>query len=232
MAEQDGSSRIWPGWLFFPRARLPRQGICGSRTASSMLMAPLWTGRVVFPRPSGVREVPRRPCGRMAWISCAGSGSPGRSRCRGRRPPGWKPAISVAGSRPPENEARRSCGRAAGFPGAPNPVTGKPSPGPTYAAATVAHSETVLRGFYELHRELGSGPMVNPFPLARRRGGRPHAHHNPMEPFRNERTGLYRPEVPSRVPRRHPGRPVQRTVRPPRQPPRPGTGRLLGIDGG
>jgi integrase len=86
-------------------------------------------------------------------------------------------------------------------PGAPNPVTGKPSPGRTYAAATVAHSETVLRGFYELHRELGSGPMVNPFPLARRRGGRPNAHHNPMEPFRNERTGLYRPKVPRRIPR-------------------------------
>ena len=86
-------------------------------------------------------------------------------------------------------------------PGAPNPVTGKPAPGRTYAAATVAHSETVLRGFYELHRELGSGPMVNPFPLARRRGGRPHAHHNPMEPFRNERTGLYRPKVPTRIPR-------------------------------
>jgi integrase len=88
-----------------------------------------------------------------------------------------------------------------GSPGAPNPVTGKPSPGRTYAAATVAHSETVLRGFYELHRELGSGPMVNPFPLARRRGGRPHAHHNPMDTFRNERTGLYRPKVPRRVPR-------------------------------
>jgi integrase len=88
-----------------------------------------------------------------------------------------------------------------GSPGAPNPVTGKPSPGRTYAAATVAHSETVLRGFYEVHRELGSGPMVNPFPLARRRGGRPHAHHNPMEAFRNERTGLYRPKVPRRVPR-------------------------------
>ena len=88
-----------------------------------------------------------------------------------------------------------------GSPGAPNPVTGKPSPGRTYAAATVAHSETVLRGFYELHRELGSGPMVNPFPLARRRGGRLHAHHNPMDAFRNERTGLYRPKVPRRIPR-------------------------------
>jgi integrase len=85
-------------------------------------------------------------------------------------------------------------------PDALNPVTGKPSPGRTYAATTVAHSETVLRGFYELHRELGSGPMVNPFPLARRRG-RPYAHHNPMDTFRNERTGLYRPKVPRRIPR-------------------------------
>jgi site-specific recombinase XerD len=68
----------------------------------------------------------------------------------------------------------------------------------------VAHSETVLRGFYELHRDLGSGPMVNPFPLARRRGGRPHAHHNPMDTFQNERTGLYRPKVPGRIPRNIP----------------------------
>jgi len=92
-------------------------------------------------------------------------------------------------------------GTGRGTPGAPNPVTGKLTPGRTYAAATVAHSETVLRGFYELHRDLGSGPMVNPFPLARRRGGRPHAHHNPMDAFRNERTGLYRPKVPRRIPR-------------------------------
>ncbi len=102
--------------------------------------------------------------------------------------------IQATGKRRPAPGSGRS-------PGAPNPVTGKPSPGRTYAAATVAHSETVLRGFYELHRELGSGPMVNPFPLARRRRGRPNAHHNPMEPFRNERTGLYRPKVPRRIPR-------------------------------
>ena len=44
--------------------------------------------------------------------------------------------------------------------------------------------------------------MINPFPLDRtRRGGRAHAHHNPMEPFRHERSGLYRPRVPSRIPR-------------------------------
>lgn len=74
--------------------------------------------------------------------------------------------------------------------------------GEAYAPSVRAHSETVLRGFYDFHVEEGSGPLVNPFPLDRsRRGGRAHAHHNPMEPHRNERTGLYRPVVPSRIPR-------------------------------
>ena len=34
----------------------------------------------------------------------------------------------------------------------------------------MAHCETVLRGFYDFHLEAGTGPMVNPFPLARHRG--------------------------------------------------------------
>ena len=60
----------------------------------------------------------------------------------------------------------------------------------------------MLRGFYDFHREAGSGPLLNPFPLDRlRRGVRAHAHHNPMEPHRNERSGQYRPRVPSRIPR-------------------------------
>jgi integrase len=83
--------------------------------------------------------------------------------------------------------------------GIPNPVTGKPRPGRKYAVSTRGHSESVLRGFYEFHRDAGSGPMVNPFPLARRQG-RAHAHHNPMEPYRNERSGLYRPRHVQRVP--------------------------------
>ena len=71
-----------------------------------------------------------------------------------------------------------------------------------YSAAVRAHAETVLRGFYEFHLEAGSGPIVNPFPLDRsRRGGRAHAHHNPMDRYRGERAGLYRPSVPARVPR-------------------------------
>ena len=71
-----------------------------------------------------------------------------------------------------------------------------------YAPAVRAHSETVLRSFYGYHLDVGTGPMVNPFPLDRsRRQARAGAHHNPMEPHRNQRAGRYRPRVPSRVPR-------------------------------
>jgi site-specific recombinase XerD len=71
-----------------------------------------------------------------------------------------------------------------------------------YAPAVRVHSETVLRGFYEYHRDAGTGPMVSPFPLDRsRRRARAGAHHNPMEPYRAQRAGRYRPRVPSRIPR-------------------------------
>ncbi|PNE40540.1 MULTISPECIES: tyrosine-type recombinase/integrase [Streptomyces] len=74
--------------------------------------------------------------------------------------------------------------------------------GKPYAPSVPAHSETVLRTFYDFHRDIGTGPVLNPFPLDRsRRGRRPHAHRNPMDPPRNERAGLYRPTVPKRVPR-------------------------------
>jgi len=86
--------------------------------------------------------------------------------------------------------------------GAANAVTGKASPGAGYAAATVVHSETVLRAFYDFHLETGDGPLVNPFPLDRsRRAGRANAHHNPMGEFRRERSGRYRPRVAQRIPR-------------------------------
>lgn len=74
--------------------------------------------------------------------------------------------------------------------------------GVAYSVAVRAHSETVLRTFYDFHRDVGTGPMLNPFPLDRsRRGGRAHAHHNPMEPYRGEKSGLYRPRLPRRIPR-------------------------------
>lgn len=86
--------------------------------------------------------------------------------------------------------------------GTPNAVTGRPSRGDRYQATTIAHCETVVRGFYDFHLEVGTGPMVNPFPLSRhRRVGRAYAHHNPMEPFTGQHTGRYRPAVVTRAPR-------------------------------
>jgi site-specific recombinase XerD len=90
-------------------------------------------------------------------------------------------------------------------PGMVNTVTGKASPGPGYAASTVAHCETVCRSFYDYHLETGSGPLANPFPLARK-NGRANAHRNPMDPFRQERAGLFRPRMARRVPRAIPDR--------------------------
>lgn len=86
-----------------------------------------------------------------------------------------------------------------------NPVTGKARPGTKYSARTRGHVETVLRSFYEFHLECGRGPIINPFPLDRsRRAGRANAHHKPIEPFRAERTGRYRPKLTKRAPRRIP----------------------------
>ena len=76
-----------------------------------------------------------------------------------------------------------------------------------YSISARLHSETVLRGFYDFHRDVGSGPLVNPFPLARsRRAGRANAHHNPMDPYRMEKSGLYRPKPQRRIPRSIPDR--------------------------
>ena len=81
-------------------------------------------------------------------------------------------------------------------------VTGEPVPARAYAQSTAAHCETVLRHFYDFHLEAGSGPMVNPFPLDRGRGGgRSGAHHNPMDLHRNQRSGLFRPRHVQRIPR-------------------------------
>jgi site-specific recombinase XerD len=116
-------------------------------------------------------------------------------------------AIDVAWSRATRIEARDFCRwmLLAGKPARPHwrsPGKVPARPEQAYAPSVRAHSETVLRAFYDFHLGIGSGPLVNPFPLDRsRRGGRAYAHHNPMEPRRNERTGLYRPRLPKRVPR-------------------------------
>jgi site-specific recombinase XerD len=81
-------------------------------------------------------------------------------------------------------------------------VPGKRPSSARFAPSTVAHCETVCRSFYAYHLEAGTGPIVNPFPLAK--SGRAHAHHNPMDPFPRQRAGLFRPKVPQRVPKQIP----------------------------
>jgi site-specific recombinase XerD len=81
-------------------------------------------------------------------------------------------------------------------------VPGKRPASTRFAPSTVAHCETVCRSFYAYHLEAGTGPIVNPFPLAR--AGRAHAHHNPLEAFPKQKSGLFRPRVPQRVPRQIP----------------------------
>jgi site-specific recombinase XerD len=97
--------------------------------------------------------------------------------------------------------AKQGCG-VGGVAGAVNEVTGKSAPGSGYAASTVNHCETVLRTFYDFHREAGSGPMLNPFPIGRSaRGVRAHAHHNPLDPWPRIRLGRYRSSLSQRLPR-------------------------------
>ena len=136
---------------------------------------------------------------RMAMICCDGSGSAGRAgvaweratRVDARDFSRW---LQVAGKQPRPHWRRTQAGLAGCLAGA----------GEAYAPSVRAHSETVLRSFYDFHRDAGTGPVINPFPLDRsRRGGRAHAHHNPMEPYGDERSGLYRPRVPSQDPAQH-----------------------------
>lgn len=118
-------------------------------------------------------------------------------------------AIEVPWDRASRVEARDFCRwlSIAGQPARPrrgSPATaGRPAArGRPYAATVQVHSETVLRSFYDFHRDTGGGPILNPFPLDRaRRGSRANAHHNPMEGYRHERAGLYRPRLPARIPR-------------------------------
>jgi integrase len=87
--------------------------------------------------------------------------------------------------------------------GTVNPITRKRNPGDQYQPRTIRHSNAVVRSFYEFWIEAGHGPLVNPVPLDRR-GSRPHAHHNPLDPFRPEGRIRYNPKIPKARPREIP----------------------------
>uniref|UniRef100_A0AAU3H1B4 Site-specific integrase n=1 Tax=Streptomyces sp. NBC_01401 TaxID=2903854 RepID=A0AAU3H1B4_9ACTN len=112
----------------------------------------------------------------------------------------WRHRGKETSEIPPTTQTGRSA------PGTANRVTGKPSVGTKYAPRTRAHCETVLRTFYDFHLERNTGSLlVNPFPLVRnRRSSRDSAHQSSEKKHRSQRTGLYRPTVPKRIPRRIP----------------------------
>ncbi|MFI7123755.1 hypothetical protein [Amycolatopsis sp. NPDC049868] len=90
--------------------------------------------------------------------------------------------------------------------GAINPITRKRYLDDQYAKRTIRHNNSVIRAFYEFWiEELHEGPLVNPIPRDRGRGGnRPNAHHNPLEPFRAEGKLRYNPKLPKQRPREMP----------------------------
>src|SRR5215469_17442615 len=146
----------------------------------------------------------------MGGRGVVGSGDP----CRG---PGLQPLD-------PDRRQARSHGR----PGVPNPVTGKARPGRGCAPATVTHSESVLRGFYDFHCEAGTGPIVNPFPLARGRRGRAHAPQPDGALPRRTFRALPAPAGPQGA-APHPGGEVQSAVRRLGLAPRPRAGGVLRV---
>jgi integrase len=88
--------------------------------------------------------------------------------------------------------------------GTTNPITKKPYLDHRYKPRTIRHSNAVLRSFYDFWIESGSGPLITPVPLARSDKRRPHAHHNPLEPYKGEGRLRYNPKVPRRRPRQMP----------------------------
>jgi len=79
-----------------------------------------------------------------------------------------------------------------------NLVTGKKFHGMRYAPATINHTTTVCKAFYDYQLREGRGPIVNPFDLRR---GRAHTHHNPEHEFAIVRRQPLRQREPRRVPR-------------------------------
>lgn len=79
-----------------------------------------------------------------------------------------------------------------------NLVTGKKHHGMRYAPATINHTTTVCKAFYDYQLREGRGPIVNPFDLRR---GRAYTHHNPEHEFAIVRRQLLRQREPRRAPR-------------------------------
>ena len=90
---------------------------------------------------------------------------------------------------------RRRPGAAA--PGTVNTVTGKRTLSEGYAPATINHALSAVRMFYEYHLMTGLGPLINPVPAQRGRGGeRPRSHRSPISPAERPARAPYRQRSP------------------------------------
>ena len=144
-------------------------------------------------------------------------------------------AVEVAWNRATRIEARDFCRwmLVSGKPSRPHwrrphEVPDRSSTAVAYSASVRAHTETVLRGFYEFHLAAGSGPIVNPFPLhrsRRRQSGARASQSDGAAPQGADRVVSTNGAVPDSA--QHPRRGVQRDLRPAALEQGPGTGGVL-----
>jgi integrase len=109
-------------------------------------------------------------------------------------------AVMVGWLRAAPNPQRRRSRAGAPEPGSVNPRTGKRYLKAGYAPATTNHALTVISGFYDFHRDLGRGPLMNPVPASEARR-RALAHRSPMETMPVFRRARLRQRVPATEPR-------------------------------
>ncbi|MFD3945182.1 tyrosine-type recombinase/integrase [Streptomyces sp. NPDC058579] len=109
-------------------------------------------------------------------------------------------AVIVGWLRTAPNPQRRRTRPDAPQPGSVNPRTGKRYLKAGYAPATINHALTVVASFYDFHRHLGRGPLINPVPLSEARR-RALAHRSSAEAMPAFRRSRLRQRVPVTQPR-------------------------------
>lgn len=109
-------------------------------------------------------------------------------------------AVIVGWLRTAPNPQRRRTRPDAPQPGSVNPRTGKRYLKAGYDPSTINHALTVVASFYDFHRDLGNGPLMNPVPVSEARR-RALAHRSPAEAVPAFRRSRLRQRVPATEPR-------------------------------
>jgi integrase len=104
-----------------------------------------------------------------------------------------------------KNPQRKRSKKSKSVPGSVNIVTGKRILPEGYSATGINHTETVIRSFYDWHKENGRGPAVNPWPINRREA-EAKRHRSPLEAPTEYRRGTLRQKTPKRKVRAIPDR--------------------------